>query len=123
MVAGSPIQVISPVAYEQLLQSLGTTNDPDAGALALYVGDCDHNYGPGVQFALSGPDAGARTYYGLSTTAVATDSTGLGDVGPLPPGVVDVTAVPLELGRPSSVVKNVIVRANALTAVRMLPTP
>ncbi len=117
------IQVLTPTVYAQYLQSFGATFDPNTGSIVANANDCLGHISPGVQFTTTSSDLATRAYYAFSTTATATDATGIAAIGPIPPGVVDITATPVGLMKPSSVMRGVVVRANAVTAVTMGPTP
>jgi hypothetical protein len=117
------IGVLTPVEFAQYLQSLGATLDPMEGSLVVNAIDCNTTAAPGVVFTTTSSSKATRTYYAFSSTATATDSTGIAAIGPVPPGIVDVTATPISLMKPASVVRGLVVLPNAVTAATLFPTP
>jgi hypothetical protein len=114
---------VTPAEYTQLITSVGMTYDAMVGVIGVDVYDCDPHGAVGVQISNPGADAGARVIYDFSTTATVTASSGIATVGPLQPGVYDLTMTPVSLGVASSVARGVVARANALTVVNAFPTP
>jgi hypothetical protein len=117
------IQVLTPTEYAQYVQAFGATFDTSTGSIVANANDCLGHLSPGVQFTTTSKDPATRAYYAFSTTATATDATGIAAIGPIPPGVVDVTARPLALMGPAGVMRAVVVRPNAVTYVTLGPTP
>jgi hypothetical protein len=106
--------------------------DPMRGELGFGVFDCNNNPSvPGVQVAIDPIDPSdtlVHEYYlqetsALSFTATAT-SAGLSAGGfiNVPPGIVNLTATPLGLNKPSSRAR-VLVRAGTFTQAFLFPTP
>jgi hypothetical protein len=119
------IGVLTPAEFQQYVQAVGSALDPKAGTLDVTVLDCSGSTGAGAQVMTTAPaDAGAHVYYGLTGAGdAATDMTGGVEVGPIPPGTVDVTVTPLALGKPISQAHGLVIRANAVTALIAMPTP
>jgi hypothetical protein len=96
--------------------------------LAVTSTDCGNTVAPGMQFKVtaSGADAGVDLpvhYFAQgmpSPTADRTDQQGIALVVNVPPGTVQVTATPVALGRPSSVVSGFVV-AGAVTLMALPP--
>jgi hypothetical protein len=84
------------------------------------VFDCDNIPSPGVTLSISPADPDTKYLYfrggSLTATVSQTDSTGVVLIGnvPVDAGTVTVTATPVALGRPSSVVQG-FVRAGTIT--------
>jgi hypothetical protein len=112
-----------------LLSSNVATLDPARGAVIGAVLDCFGTLAPGTAVALSGPDtSGAMPVYFRSDFTLVggpgalTDTTGVAIFVNVPPGIVDVIATPVSIGRPSSRV-SVLVKAGTVTEVNLSPTP
>ncbi len=101
------------------------TPDPQRGDIYLVVSDCSYGYAPRAQVSTDLGDAGVTEIYGTTgnRALTATDPSALVFFLNVPPSSnVRVTATPVGLDRPSSVIP-VQVRAGWITGVTMYPTP
>jgi hypothetical protein len=107
--------------------------DPSRGVVVAAVLDCFGDKARNVTVALSGADdAGSTPYYLRSPSGgeyslasgpgESTDTNAAAVFVNVPPGLVDVIATPVSVGRPSSRA-SVLVRAGTLTEVNLQPTP
>ncbi len=117
------VSPIKPVEQQELATDLGILLDPMLGLVSVDVGDCRGYAAPNVQVTTNVSGSSMSVVYGTSSTAQATDSTGLVTFFNVPPGNVDLTAAPVALGGTASSHMSVTVRAGSITAVTMLPTP
>lgn len=107
---------------QQTASALGVTLDPMRGVVVAVVADSNGGVAPNVRVTSNSTDSLIREFYGGSTTAAATDSSGLAEFLNVPVGTIDLTATPVVTGKASSRV-TVQVRAETETVVTMRPTP
>jgi hypothetical protein len=117
-----PIPVFKPADLQRLAESYGFTYDKSRGAIFAHSVDCRLHLAPGVQIAISPTDSDVRVFYGMSSTAIATDSSGYAVFAKVPAGQVTVVATPQAIAIPSGQ-RTVIVRPNWVTNMFLLPTP
>jgi hypothetical protein len=118
---------VTPTTFSAAYAAVGLVVDPNRGSLALQIHDCLGANAPNVMLSASSGDAGTGpavyTVGGTpSTTATATDATGVAFWLNVVPGSVDVTAIPVALGKTVSHV-SVQVRTGAYTGLDLVPTP
>jgi hypothetical protein len=119
----SPAPTVTPSTLSTFY-SLGTgsTQKPGTGTLVVVVTDCVVGAAAGVRIGTNlPPDAGSTTFY-FGGTGGTTGPEGFAFILNLPPGTVAVTATPVSLGRASGSA-TVFVRAGAVTALALFPTP
>lgn len=84
--------------YASAASSLGVTDDPAKGLVAVVVHDCIRNLAPGISITVSPDTPGSTAWYGAVPVAVdagraSTGADGLAGITGLAPGAVWVTAV------------------------------
>jgi hypothetical protein len=118
--------VLTPGALDGMVAVAHVTLDPTRGQVAVVAQDCLLTGAPGVSFAADAIDAQTRELYfiasELSTTATATDSSGLAFFFNVPPGSLTIRATPKAVGTVSSTA-SLYVQPGALSFVQAIPTP
>jgi len=119
--------VISPVMLDSTLSALGVTPDPTRGYVVASAFDCVVAGAAGVQAGfMMGADAETKCFYfenGIpSTTATATDRSGVAVCMNVLPGPVTVTETPTGFASPVGSVPT-FVRPGEITYITLLPTP
>jgi hypothetical protein len=122
------VLAVSQSSFTSLVSVLkGVTIDSvGRGTVAVAASDCLLLGAPGVSFSATGTDGQTTLAYLqggiLSTTATATDASGLAFYLNAPPGQFAIDATPQPIGRVSSRV-SVFVEPGAISFVQALPTP
>jgi hypothetical protein len=116
-----PFGVVSLASVQPLVQLAGIDQAPDGGFIAMRAFDCSGVTAPGVTFTIEG---GGSLYYfigGLPTgTAPATDGSGLGGFGDVPPGLALVGANTSD-GIPIMPPRTVLIRSGWLSTLYAKP--
>jgi hypothetical protein len=118
----APALVVTPDALASIYTTfLEAPQRPKTGTIAAIVGDCLAAYAAGVKVVTNIPaEAGSSTVYFLGKGM--TGAGGFVLILNVPPGTVEVTAIPVSLDKPSGV-QSVVVRDGWVTAMALLPTP
>jgi hypothetical protein len=123
------VGLLSPNDFQLIAQTSGATIDANAGHSFNLALDCTAKYGTftaGMSFDADKKTSGTRPFYvinGLpSTTATATDASGIGGFANLPPGVVTVTATLQSTGARSGSA-SVLIRTGVITYSPIAPGP
>jgi hypothetical protein len=117
--------ILSTSTFAQLTGAAGITPDPTRGTLAFIADDCAGNSAAGVSVTASTSDASSTTTYVVggipSTTATATDPSGVGAIVNVPAGAATMS------GKTSAGTKTgsqaILFRAGAVTSTNVVPTP
>jgi hypothetical protein len=101
----------TPAVVTMVSNALGDPIAADRAFVLVEVADCDNFTAPGVTLSLDAPDAGDagwQLFYrengAFSKTAKSTDGLGQALLANVPAGSITITATPVALGRPSSIV-------------------
>jgi len=121
--------LLAPSSFQSIAEAVGATIDPDAGHAINFALDCTATYGTftsGMSFGADKTTSETRAFYfvnGLpSTTATATDTSGIGGFANLPPGVVTVTATLAKTSVRSGSV-SILIRPGVITYSPIAPSP
>jgi hypothetical protein len=117
--------LLTPDEIDQILVSVGVTQDPGRGYVSVAVYSCAAPGGPapaGVKVTLSSADEKTRGYTTSGAETDVTDSTGILIFNNVPAGNVTMTAPPMGLQSPSSTV-TANVRKGATTTILAVPSP
>ncbi len=110
----------TPDEAQALASDFGIALDATRGVISVLVEDCLGRPAKGVRVTTNVP--GLLAIYGTSSSATATDTSGLVTFANVPVGNVDLTAFPLVLNEASSHA-SVTVRAGFTTEGVVYPTP
>jgi hypothetical protein len=115
--------------FQNIAQTSGATIDPSLGHSFAFALDCAEQYGSftaGMSFDVDKKSTETRSFYlinGLpSTTATATDASGIGGFANLPTGIVTLTATLQSTGVRSGS-SSVLIRAGVITYSPIAPGP
>jgi hypothetical protein len=123
-----PVPTLTPALFAQTPAVVEFTPDPSLGMLYVAAVDCRLAAAPGVQFSIAPMAPTTRVFYqannAYSTTATATDATGLAEIFDVPvmPTTLELTATPQALGRTSGKMA-VFTRLDTEAIVVAEPTP
>jgi hypothetical protein len=119
------VPIVSTSALGMFAQLVGTQIDPNRGEVFLGAYNCLHAPADGVRLSSADGDSETLPFYlvkGLpSTTATATDSSGLGGILNLRPGSVTLTGT-LSTGQIVGTV-SMFTRAGEITYTSVVPAP
>ncbi len=107
--------------YAQNIASLGKVpQDPARGIVLFVTADCLNNQAPGVQVTMTPMDRDVSEFYGQGDLqATQTPLSGVGGFLDVPAGTHVLTATPMGLSAPSSIVR-VNVQAGVITAASLV---